>query len=172
VNNWQEILSEECKRDYFIKIQSFLREKRKEGITVYPKKEDLFAAFSLTPFEKIKVVILGQDPYHGMNQAHGLAFSVHDKIQIPPSLQNIFKELMRDVGNVTICEGGCLINWAKQGVLLLNSVFSVEAGHPGSHSNICWQRFSDFVIESINKEHKGIIFLLWGCICTIKRKSY
>lgn len=168
--NWQDILGEEKKSPYFEQILAFLKTERQQGKKIYPPQEDLFNAFKLTPYSEVRVVILGQDPYHGPNQAHGLCFSVRPGVPAPPSLKNIFQELHQDLG-IKIPNHGCLENWAKQGVLLLNSVLSVEAGKPGSHANIGWQRFTDAVIEGLNQHPKPIVFLLWGAYAQRKGEA-
>lgn len=159
--NWQDVLAEEKKAPYFRKILDFIKAERAKGKKIYPSQADLFNAFKFTPFSEVRVVILGQDPYHGLNQAHGLCFSVRPGVLPPPSLRNIFQELHKDLG-LKIPSHGCLESWAKQGVLLLNSVLSVEASNPGSHAHIGWQQFTDCVIESLNRQQKPIVFLLWG----------
>lgn len=161
MTNWKTLLHEEKKSPYFQALLERIRQAQASGQTVYPCNEDIFNAFKLTPFDSLKVVILGQDPYHGPNQAHGLSFSVKDGIKKPPSLLNIFKELHRDLG-ITIPESGCLTSWAKQGVLLLNETLTVTQGEPGSHQNWGWSTFTEKVIKTINHEAQGIIFLLWG----------
>jgi uracil-DNA glycosylase len=158
---WKEILSGEKEASYFKKILDFLEKERSKGKTIYPKNSDIFNALSLTPFEKVKVVIIGQDPYHGPNQAHGLSFSVKSGVPPPPSLINIFKELVSDVG-IPYPKHGCLEKWAEQGVLLLNAVLSVEDGKPQSHGNIEWQRFTDKIISELNSKKENLVFLLWG----------
>ncbi|AKQ33685.1 uracil-DNA glycosylase [Candidatus Coxiella mudrowiae] len=159
---WQTVLNEKKQKPYFQAILDFVKKERKAGKTIYPPQKDIFNALKLTPYETVKVVILGQDPYHGPNQAHGLAFSVRPGVAFPPSLQNIFKELHEDL-NVPIPSQGTLEKWAKQGVLLLNAALTVEAGKPQSHASIGWHRFTDHVIASLNDHHpKGIVFLLWG----------
>ncbi|MBW5803089.1 uracil-DNA glycosylase [Coxiella endosymbiont of Ornithodoros amblus] len=165
---WQTVLGEEKQEPYFQEILDFLKKKRKAGKIIYPPQKDIFNALKLTPYEAVKVVILGQDPYHAPNQAHGLAFSVRPGVPAPPSLQNIFKELHEDL-DVTIPSHGFLEKWAKQGVLLLNAALTVEAGKPQSNANIGWHRFTDKVIESLNDHPEGIVFLLWGSCA--KKKS-
>ncbi|WP_367679665.1 uracil-DNA glycosylase [Buchnera aphidicola] len=145
----------------WIKLLNFI-EYRRINHVIYPTRKDIFRSFSLTPFHMIKVVILGQDPYHQFNQANGLAFSVRKGIKIPPSLNNIYKELKYDIPNINITTHGCLDNWAKQGVFLLNTILTVEHGKPKSHVNIGWKNFTSRVISYINYHHIGIIFLLWG----------
>ena len=159
---WKTILNETKQKPYFQAILEFIKKERKAGKTIYPPQKDIFNAFKLTLYEMVKVVILGQDPYHGPNQAHGLAFSVRPSVAtFPPSLQNIFKELHEDL-NVSIPAQGTLEKWAKQGVLLLNTALTVEAGKPQSHASIGWHRFTDHVIASLNDHPQGIVFLLWG----------
>ncbi|WP_096202985.1 uracil-DNA glycosylase [Bacillus sp. FJAT-45350] len=159
-NDWAIYLQEEFEKEYYQEMQSFLK-KEYETKTVYPIKEDLFNAFHYTPYSDVKVVILGQDPYHGPNQAHGLSFSVQPGVRLPPSLQNIFKELHNDIG-CTIPNNGFLVPWAKQGVLLLNTVLSVRESEANSHKGIGWECFTDRVIELLNEREKPVIFVLWG----------
>jgi uracil-DNA glycosylase len=159
--NWREILKNEAEAEYFKKIRGFVKAERAAGKKIYPLEEDVFAALHHTPLSDVKVVILGQDPYHGPGQAHGLCFSVKRGVPPPPSLINIFKELNSDLG-IPRSSHGCLTKWAEQGVLLLNAVLTVEDGKPGSHAEIGWQRFTDAVIAAVNKERSGVIFLLWG----------
>lgn len=158
---WQSLLSSEKQQPYFLKILDFLKTERAGNKKIYPNSSDIFNAFKLTSFADVKVVILGQDPYHGHGQAHGLCFSVQPGVTPPPSLQNIFKELHDDL-SVPIPNHGCLEKWAKQGVLLLNTVLSVESGKPQSHANIGWEIFTDKVIRILNEQKEGLIFLLWG----------
>lgn len=158
---WQDVLGEEKKKPYFQQVLAFVREEQLKGKRIYPASADIFNAFKYTPFPDLKVVILGQDPYHGAGQAHGLCFSVQRGVTPPPSLKNIFKELQDDVG-LPIPTHGNLEKWAKQGVLLLNTVLTVEAGQPQSHANRGWETFTDHVISTINTEKEGVIFLLWG----------
>jgi uracil-DNA glycosylase len=158
---WKTILGDEKQKPYFQAILNFIKTERAAGKIIYPAQEDIFNALKFTPFENVKVVILGQDPYHGPNQAHGLAFSVRPGVPPPPSLQNIFKELQADLG-IAKPTHGCLEKWAQQGVLLLNAVLTVEADKPQSHAHIGWQRFTDQVITSLNEHPQGIVFLLWG----------
>ncbi|RME59461.1 MAG: uracil-DNA glycosylase [Candidatus Dadabacteria bacterium] len=160
-SEWRDVLGPEKEKPYFKKILSFLEEEEKKGKTIYPPKHLRFNALKLTPFKKVKVVILGQDPYHGPGQAHGLCFSVPKGVPLPPSLQNIFKELKADLG-VPYPSHGCLESWAKQGVLLLNAILSVERGKPASHRGIGWEQFTDAVIRVINDYKKNVVFLLWG----------
>jgi len=158
---WKSVLADEKEKDYFTHILDFVKKERAAGKQIYPPQKDIFNALKYTPYENVKIVILGQDPYHGPNQAHGLCFSVQPGIPIPPSLLNIFKELHDDI-SFTIPNHGCLKAWAKQGVLLLNTCLTVERGKPQSHAHIGWQRFTDRVIESLNDHPNSIVFLLWG----------
>lgn len=160
-NSWKEVLQDEFKKDYMINLFSFLEEEKKKGKTIYPSEGNIFSALNATPFEKVKVVIIGQDPYHGEGQAHGLSFSVNPKVKIPPSLVNIFKELHSDLG-IEIPKDGYLINWATQGVLLLNNVLTVEASKAGSHHKRGWEAFTDKIIEELNEKRENLVFLLWG----------
>lgn len=158
---WKDVLGEEKKQPYFKAILDFVKKERAARKRIYPPHQDMFNALKFTPYENVKVVILGQDPYHGAGQAHGLAFSVLPGIPFPPSLQNIFKELQSDIG-IPKPHTGCLEKWAQQGVLLLNAALSVEDGKPQAHANIGWHRFTDTVISSLNENPNDIIFLLWG----------
>jgi uracil-DNA glycosylase len=158
---WQSLLAGEKSQPYFRKILEFLEKERASGKIIYPPQKDMFNALKLTPFADVEVVIIGQDPYHGPHQAHGLAFSVQPNVPPPPSLKNIFLEMKNDL-NCPLPKSGCLENWAKQGVLLLNTVLTVEAGKPQSHANIGWQQFTDKVIECLNEHPQGMVFLLWG----------
>ncbi|ALS99601.1 uracil-DNA glycosylase [Lacimicrobium alkaliphilum] len=160
--DWQVLLGEEKQQPYFQKILSFVQAEREAGKTIYPPREDVFNAFKYTALADLKVVILGQDPYHGPNQAHGLCFSVQPGIKPPPSLVNIYKELARDIAEFTVPQHGCLQHWAEQGVLLLNTVLTVEQGQAHSHAKIGWETFTDKVIEQINRHTQGVVFLLWG----------
>ena len=158
--SWYSLLENEFNKDYFNEIRSFIREEYKNK-TIFPPAKLIFNAFNLTPINKIKVVIIGQDPYHGEGQAHGLSFSVPKDIRIPPSLLNIYKELKEDI-NKEIPKHGFLESWANQGVLLLNSVLTVESGKPNSHKNIGWEKFTESVIEKISIKKDKLVFLLWG----------
>lgn len=162
MKTWHEALSAEKKQPYFQKILHTLRQEREQGISIYPPQSDIFNAFKLTEFDQVKVVILGQDPYHNVNQAHGLAFSVQKGIITPPSLKNIYKELANDLPNFQIPQHGYLTAWAKQGVLLLNTVLTVRAHQAHSHANIGWETFTDRVIEQLNQHREHLVFLLWG----------
>ena len=156
---WKKILHSEFSKDYFKNLNNFLIEEYK-NYTVFPKKEHIFAAINKTEFEKVKIVIIGQDPYHGKNQANGIAFSVNDNITNPPSLKNILKELADDLNKDT--KHVNLVDWANQGVLLLNSILTVRESFPGSHKNKGWEIFTDFLIESLVNERKNLIFIIWG----------
>ena len=156
---WKKILHLEFSKDYFKNLNNFLIEEYK-NYTVYPKKEHIFAAINKTEFEKVKIVIIGQDPYHAKNQANGIAFSVNDNITNPPSLKNILKELADDLNKDT--KHVNLVDWANQGVLLLNSILTVRESFPGSHKNKGWEIFTDFLIESLVNERKNLIFIIWG----------
>jgi len=158
---WLQVLGEEFKMSYMLELQNFLRSEIKRGATIYPPKDLIFNAFCQTSFDLVKVVIVGQDPYHGINQAHGLSFSVPVGEKIPPSLQNIFKELVDDVG-IKMPTSGCLISWAKQGVLLLNATLTVEAGKPMSHYGKGWEIFTDHVLSKLIAREKPLVFILWG----------
>ena len=159
-DSWKTILETEFNSDYFIKLKAFLVEEKKK-FTVYPAGTQIFSAFNHTPFDKVKVVIIGQDPYHGTGQANGLCFSVADGIKIPPSLVNVFKELNSDLG-ISIPKSGNLEKWADRGVMLLNATLTVRANTVGSHQKKGWEQFTDAVIKKISDEKKGIVFLLWG----------
>lgn len=158
--SWKKILIDEFNKDYFIQLKQFLIEE-KNNYTTYPPGKEIFNAFNLTPFDKIKVVILGQDPYHGEGQAHGLCFSVKDGIKPPPSLINIYKELKNDL-DFNIPSYGNLTNWAKQGVLMLNATLTVRANQAGSHQNKGWETFTDTVIKKVSELKNNIVFILWG----------
>ena len=158
--SWQEALKDEFSAEYFMNLKTFIREE-KENYTIYPPGSQIFSAFDLTPLTAIKVVIIGQDPYHGKGQAHGLCFSVPHGIKIPPSLLNIYKELHNDLG-IQIPVSGNLENWARQGVFLLNATLTVRDGHAGSHQGKGWETFTNEVIRSISELRAGIVFLLWG----------
>lgn len=158
---WKEILMEEFQKDYFVEIKKHLVKEIHEGKTVFPPGKLIFNAFNLTPFDKVKVVILGQDPYHGPGQAMGLCFSVPRNVPRPASLLNIYKEINRDL-SIPVANHGDLTNWANQGVFMLNAILTVVESKPGSHANIGWQTFTDNVIKKISDHKEGIIFLLWG----------
>lgn len=161
-NSWKHALKDEFEKEYFKKLIHFIEGEEAKGISIYPPKEQIFNAFNKTSFEKVKLIILGQDPYHGFNQANGLAFSVNKGIDFPPSLKNIFKELQLEYPNFIYPKHGDLSQWAQQGVLLLNATLSVEASKAGSHQNKGWEIFTDKVIALLSQEREGLIFLLWG----------
>lgn len=166
-NNWDNLLQSEYEKEYFknliSKIDAFYK-----NDTIYPNRNNLFNAFKLTDYQNVKVVILGQDPYHGMNEANGLSFSVNRGIKIPPSLRNIFKELYTDLGINRLDTD--LSDWARQGVLLLNSILTVEKDKPASHRNIGWEEFTDNVIRKLNEKDTPIVFILWGNYAKSKKK--
>jgi uracil-DNA glycosylase len=162
MKTWKEAIGEEKQKTYFQHILQQVQQAKAAGKMVYPPQSEIFSAFSLTEFEAVKVVILGQDPYHGPNQAHGLAFSVKPPVAPPPSLVNIYKELAQDIPNFQIPHHGYLVDWAKQGVLLLNTVLTVEQGQAHSHANFGWETFTDKVIEQLNLHRENLVFLLWG----------
>ncbi|WP_428695976.1 uracil-DNA glycosylase [Stenotrophomonas chelatiphaga] len=150
-------------------LGNFLRQRKASGVNVFPPGPQIFAAFDATPFDATKVVILGQDPYHGRGQAHGLSFSVQPGVPVPPSLLNIYKEIERDLG-IPRPAHGCLLPWARQGVLLLNAVLTVEEGNAGAHQKRGWEGFTDHVVEALNREREGLVFLLWGSYAQQKGK--
>lgn len=157
---WKELIQTESQKEYYQNLMKFLDQEYKNK-TIYPPRKQLFTCFEVCPYDHVKVVILGQDPYHGENQAHGLCFSVQKGTKIPPSLRNIYKELKEDLG-IDAPSHGYLMDWANQGVFLLNAVMSVEAGKAGSHQNQGWEKFTDTVIQKINERKDGVVFLLWG----------
>lgn len=159
--SWKEVLKEEFNKPYFRQITDHIKTEKQQGKTIYPSGKNIFRAFDITPFGKVKVVILGQDPYHGPFQAHGLCFSVQNNIPPPPSLINIFKELHDDTG-APIPRDGCLDKWAEKGVLLLNASLTVRAAEPMSHAKIGWHQFTDTAISKLSKEKKHLVFMLWG----------
>jgi uracil-DNA glycosylase len=165
---WKQILKEEFKKPYFEHIVLHLKTERTQGKTIYPPGSLIFNAFNTTPADKVKVVILGQDPYHGPGQAHGLCFSVQKGVPPPPSLINIFKELHEDIG-IKIPNHGTLTHWAEQGVFLLNASLTVRAGEPMSHAKIGWAQFTDTVIKKISESHSPTVFILWGKFAQEKR---
>lgn len=160
-STWASLLKEELKKPYLVRLKAFLVQERLAGHIVYPAETNIFRALELTPFDKVKVVLVGQDPYHGPRQAHGLSFSVPKGVPAPPSLQNIFKEILSDVG-IPIPSSGCLESWAKQGVLLLNATLTVREGEPLSHHKKGWEEFTDAIIERIASQKKHVVFILWG----------
>lgn len=159
--SWEEKLKGEFEKEYFAELTSFVKKEYKDG-AVYPAPKNIFRAFDLCPFEKVKVVILGQDPYHGVKQANGLCFAVNDGVPVPPSLQNIFKEIISDFGKPLVHTSGDLTRWAEQGVLLLNATLTVRAHNAGSHQGKGWEEFTDAVIRALSEERAGLVFMLWG----------
>lgn len=166
-NDWDLILKEEINKEYFQNLLRFIKKEYQEKI-IYPKQTEIFKAFRNTSYQNTKVVILGQDPYHGENQAEGLSFSVKVGITKPPSLQNIFKELNSDLG-ISIPEHGSLVSWTEKGVLLLNTVLTVEASKPASHKDLGWEQFTDEVIRKINEKNNPVVFILWGSFARSKK---
>jgi uracil-DNA glycosylase len=160
-NSWKIKLEPQFQMEYMKKLKTFLQSRKQEKAIIYPKGENYFAALNATSFEKVKVVILGQDPYHGPGQAHGLSFSVLPGVPLPPSLLNIFKELQSDMG-IPIPQSGCLQKWAEQGVLLLNAVLTVEDGKPAAHQGQGWEKFTDTIVQLLNDERQNLVFVLWG----------
>lgn len=159
--SWKVPLSTEFDSPYMADLKAFLQEQKQEGRRIFPKGSEYFRALDLTPLDEVRVVILGQDPYHGEGQAHGLCFSVQPGVRIPPSLVNIYKEMQTDLG-ISPVRHGFLEHWAKQGVLLLNSVLTVEMGRAASHQGKGWERFTDAVIRAVNEQEKPVVFILWG----------
>jgi len=160
--SWLDVLGDEFDRAYMKTLKAFLLKEKQNGATVYPKSADIFNALDHTPFDKVKVVILGQDPYHGTGQAHGLSFSVQKGIAIPPSLKNIYKELSGDIPGFKVPAHGDLTKWADEGVLLLNATLTVRAHEAGSHQGKGWEIFTDMVISKLSEQREGLVFLLWG----------
>lgn len=160
-SSWKQQLQSEFETERMKKLKDFLVQEYKAGKTIYPQAEECFAAMSLTPFDKVKVVIVGQDPYHGPGQAHGLCFSVREGVRFPPSLKNIFKELQSDLG-VQIPQSGSLEKWAERGVLLLNAVLTVEDGKAAAHQGKGWEEFTDKIIHLLNEKKEHLVFILWG----------
>jgi uracil-DNA glycosylase len=159
--SWALPLEQEFEAAYMKHLKSFLLERKQSGAHIFPEGKNYFHALNSTPLDDVKVVILGQDPYHGAGQAHGLCFSVNKGVRIPPSLQNIYKEIADDIG-CSIPEHGCLENWANQGVLLLNSVLTVEEGNAGAHAGKGWEQFTDKIVQTVNEETTNTVFMLWG----------
>ena len=159
--SWKAALGDEFGKDYFVALSAELHREKRNGVTIYPPGKDIFRAFELTPVDKVKAVILGQDPYHGPGQAMGLSFSVPEEVPAPPSLKNIFKEIGTDLG-VSMSGRHNLEPWARQGVLLLNSMLTVRAGEPSSHKGLGWQRFTDSVIRYVSDNCPAVVFMLWG----------
>lgn len=160
-NDWDEILKDEWEKPYYLKLREFLKEEYKNH-NIYPKAENIFNALKYTSFEDTKVVIIGQDPYHGAGQAHGLCFSVLPGVKLPPSLKNIFKELETDIDGFVSPQSGELTAWAKQGVLMLNNVLTVREASPNSHKGLGWENVTDRIISELNKKQTPVVFLLWG----------
>lgn len=169
-SSWQQVLQQQFEQPYFTEIVSFLKTEKAAGKIIYPPGSQIFNAFNLTPFNEVKLVILGQDPYHGKGQAHGLSFSVPTGIKPPPSLANIFKELQTDIGLTIPAYEGNLTSWAQQGVLLLNSALTVRDAEPASHANLGWSIFTDAVIEALSFHKQQLVFLLWGKYAQQKTK--
>jgi uracil-DNA glycosylase len=165
--SWLQVLDEEFKQSYFVSLCDFIRREKKSGKVIYPPQENIFNAFNSAPFESVKVVIIGQDPYHGAGQAHGLSFSVPSGVAIPPSLKNIYKELVDDCG-VPMPECGNLKSWTEQGVLLLNATLTVEQGNAGAHQGQGWEKFTDSVISKLSEQREGLVFFLWGAFAQKK----
>ena len=168
-SSWKSRVGDYLQREDMQQLSAFLRGRRQAGAHIFPPAPRIFAALDATPFDQVKVVVLGQDPYHGAGQAHGLSFSVPPGVPVPPSLDNIFKELQRDLG-IARPGHGCLLPWARQGVLLLNAVLTVEEGRAGAHANKGWEGFTDHVVDVLNREREGLVFLLWGSYAQAKGK--
>ncbi len=160
--SWKTYLDPEFEKDHMLQLKTFLDSEKQNGYTMLPKSEEVFNAFNHTPFDAVKIVLLGQDPYHGVGQAHGLSFSVRKGIAIPPSLQNIYKELQTDIPGFQYPTHGELTQWADQGVLLLNATLTVRLSQAGSHQNKGWEQFTDQAIASLSEHREGLIFMLWG----------
>lgn len=167
--SWKNELLEEFEKPYFLQIVEFLKREKAQNKIIYPPGSQIFNAFNTTPFDQVKVIILGQDPYHGVGQAMGLSFSVSKNVAIPASLKNIYKEIQSDIG-LPIPQHGDLTGWAKQGVFLLNAMLTVEASLASSHKNIGWQSFTDAVIQKLSTEKTGLVFLLWGNFAKAKKE--
>ena len=166
---WKEALEEEFKKDYFKNLVEYLHKEKESGMVIYPPGSLIFNAFKLTPFNNVKVVILGQDPYHNPGQAHGLSFSVPEGVIAPPSLKNIYKEIESDLGISMQGKSGNLEGWARQGVFMLNAILTVRAGVAASHSRIGWEKFTDAVIQTLSDKKNGIVFMLWGNFARSKK---
>ena len=167
--SWKARVGDWFERDDMRALSAFLRERKAAGARIYPPGPQIFAAFDATPFDRVKVVVLGQDPYHGPGQAHGLCFSVQPGVTVPPSLENIYKEIHRDLG-LPRPDHGYLMAWAQRGVLLLNAVLTVEEGRAGAHQGKGWEGFTDHVVDTLNREREGLVFLLWGSYAQAKGK--
>lgn len=168
--SWKDVLHSEFDKPYFAALAAALHAEKEAGATIYPPGRLIFNAFELTPFDKVRVVILGQDPYHRPGEAEGLSFSVPEGIALPPSLKNIYKEISADTGLDLSCKGGSLRGWAQQGVFLLNSILTVRAGQAASHSSLGWQTFTDAVIKAVSDGKSGVVFLLWGRFARSKKE--
>jgi uracil-DNA glycosylase len=168
-SSWKARVGDYLQRPEMLALSEFLRSELRRGKLIYPPPKRIFAALNTTPFDQVKVVVLGQDPYHGPNQAHGLCFSVMPGVQVPPSLENIFAEIERDL-HIPRPGHGCLLPWARQGVLLLNATLTVQAGAAGSHQGKGWEGFTDAVVDHLNREREGLVFLLWGSYAQAKGK--
>jgi len=166
--SWKDVLNAEFEKDYFKSLVKFLKEREGRSAVIYPPESDIFNAYNLTPIDNVKVVVLGQDPYHGAGEAHGLCFSVQDGVRIPPSLRNIFKELQSDLV-LPIPTNGNLTKWAQNGVFLLNTILTVEHKSPASHKNKGWESFTDATIKAISNHKKGVVFILWGKLAQSKK---
>ncbi|MDO8962398.1 MAG: uracil-DNA glycosylase [Methylophilus sp.] len=160
-SSWQAVIGDEFEKPYMQALRDFLKQEKTAGKVIYPPSPLIFNAFNHTPFEQVRVVIIGQDPYHGPNQAHGLSFSVPQGVDLPPSLQNIYKEISADL-NIPMSRNGDLSPWADQGVLLLNATLTVEQAQAGSHQNKGWEQFTDAAIAALNQHREGLVFVLWG----------
>ncbi|MBQ4856750.1 uracil-DNA glycosylase [Pseudoalteromonas sp. MMG007] len=172
MSDWSGFLQRELQQPYMLKTLDYVTKRREEGVAVYPPEQQVFNAFDATELKNIRVVILGQDPYHGEGQAHGLCFSVLPEVKkVPPSLKNMYKELATDIAGFTIPEHGYLQSWAEQGVFLLNTVLTVEQGQAHSHKHLGWEQFTDNVIAHINEHCEGVVFILWGAHAQKKGKS-
>ena len=168
-DSWKRRIGDYLRNDEMAALGAFLRQRKAQGAKIYPPGAQIFSAFNATSFDDVKVVILGQDPYHGLGQAHGLCFSVQPGVPVPPSLDNIFKEIQRDLG-IARPDHGCLTPWAQRGVLLLNSVLTVEDGRAGAHQGKGWEGFTDHVVDVLNRERERLVFLLWGSYAQAKGK--
>ena len=171
MKTWESLLENEHQQDYFLETLDYVKKQRASGVNVFPPEHQVFSAFEYTPFDEVKVVIIGQDPYHGYGQAHGLCFSVMSGTKFPPSLVNIYKELQTDIEGFTPPTHGNLETWAEQGVLLLNTVLTVEEGKAHSHKSLGWERYTDKIIALINSHLHGVVFVLWGAHAQKKGKS-
>jgi len=175
-SQWQTLIEQEQRKPYFSNLQAEIAQQRQNGEVIFPFEEDVYNAFKYVDLADLKVVILGQDPYHGVGatgkpQAHGLAFSVQQGIKVPPSLANIYKELVQDIESFTTPDHGCLTAWAQQGVLLLNTVLTVKQGQANSHANLGWEQFTDVIIDAVNRLNSGCVFILWGSHAQKKGKA-